>query len=88
MKPPTSVVVREPVKTKNIMRLRIRSCAIFASRSKSICIDPLPEVPCGDEVATTINALLKRSTDFPENSLRSWIQRGAKYATHIPMIAK
>jgi len=71
MKPPTSVVVREPARTKNIILLRIRSCAIFASRSKSIWIDPLPETPWGDEFATTMSALLNRSTDFPENSLRS-----------------
>ena len=87
MNPPTSVVVREPIRMKNIILRRIKSCATFASRSRSIWIAPLPEAPWGDVLATTMSALLNRSTDFPENSLRLWIQRGAKYATHMPMIA-
>ena len=50
-------------------------------------IAPPLVVAFGVWLATTRSAPLNRSTDFPENSLRSWIQRGAKYATHIPIIA-
>ena len=36
-----------------------------------MCMELEPVSPFGDELATTRSALLNRSTDFPENSLRS-----------------